>query len=105
MEEFHPAWKRSLPLGFVFIPVINQIPRESWMKFKGEGRQQHHCILLLPLARTFTALRCVLNVLLNVTTYFLQKCQLPVTDCYIINGGCFRKNKRVNVVSSVEFST
>lgn len=40
LKEFHPSRKRVklLPPGFVFIPVINQIPKESWKKFKGKKK-------------------------------------------------------------------
>lgn len=41
LEEFYPAGKKvkSRPPGFVFIPVINQIAKESWKTFKGKRRQ------------------------------------------------------------------
>lgn len=49
LKEFHPSRTRVklLPPGFVFIPVINQIPKESWKKFKGK-RRQAAALLYLP---------------------------------------------------------
>lgn len=65
LKEFHPSRKRVklLPPGFVFIPVINQIPKESWKKFKGK-RRQAAALLYLPFDSqedfhcTFPCLKC-----------------------------------------------
>lgn len=74
LKEFFPARKRikSLPPVFAFIPVITQIPKKSWNKFKGKIRQalQHFCILLVTPSRVFTATCSVLKAVFSFTLYF-----------------------------------
>lgn len=107
LKEFHPAGKRvkSLPLVFVFIPVTNQIPKESWKKFKGK-RMQAMALLYPPCDSqqdfycTFLCSKCsvecyfLILIFHKIGIFFAEtNCRLTVTSCCIINGRCFIKSK------------
>lgn len=89
LKEFHPSGKRVklLPPGFVFIPVINQIRKESWKKFKGkEGKLQLCCIFLVTPMRicpvcTFPCLKCSVECSLLFVIIFSTSSYVGTVVC------------------------
>lgn len=88
LKEFHPSGKRVklLPPGFVFILVINQIPKESWKKFKGE-RREAAALLYLPCDSqedfhcTFPCLKCSAECSLLFLVIFSKSSYIGTVVC------------------------